>query len=433
MLTSRERGQRFRVNKEGELVKLSGFWNKFDYFFNRSKIQSAVKDAITNTVSQINNFEDQKEAIETLFFKTLTPLSSRVYDRGALTQQMAYYLSPELQKTKENYTTNQTSAKELALKVEKVRLAVNLGTDFKPCDEGHNGTYFGRDRLGTKMVVFKPSDEESLSANSPKLIAKIKQLFFKVFPCLKLHNNIKREYAYLNEVGAGKVDQILGFGLVPMTKLETFESEQFSGETEKKGSCQLFVNNATMAQVDLELPSFDFFLFWKRFVQKLWLKWFGDKMPTIMDQDQLEKLAIFDFITGNQDRHLNNLLVKEKKAVAIDNGIAFPYKATTLVSTGTQYFWKHLPEAKKPFSEESNKWIKKLEDQEAFFDQLKNVMQDEEINGFDDEQQKQMEKRILILQAVLTQKKSIKYLGSIKTKEDFKRAYKELKLSLIAK
>jgi len=357
-----------------------------------------------------------------LFFETLKPLSRNIYSRGeCISNEIEEVLAPELQ-------TNQTSLPEYAIKVEKVRLAVKLGVEFESIAEGHNGSYFGLDRFGKKMVVFKPFDEEGASENSPKTISKIERILKRIFPKVSPNGNINRDQCYLNEVGASAVDAFISLNVVPITKLETFTSNAFSGDTkEKLGSCQLFVEGTKSGERAFRIPSY-----LSHFLKKVYLRVFEGKLSNVLDQDRFEKMVILDFLIGNQDRHLKNLLVEGKSAVAIDNGLSFPNKKPdNIFSLRHQYYWRHLPQAKKTFSEDSKGRLDKIKTQDErqkLFQLLQDTMKDGETCGFNEEQKREMVERMEMLEAVIEQGKPISYLGEIRTQEDFDRVRKELNL-----
>lgn len=417
-LTERTRGQKFIVGRKGKLRVVSGIFDRVRYFILKRFEQHRVKKAINKTLSKIDLKKSEALAIKNLFFLTLKPLSERVYARKKLSPELIYLLKG---------SDSAGSLDRLATKVEKVRFAVKLGVDFQPVSEGNSGTYYGRDYQGNRLVVFKPSDEEGSSVKCPKLSGKIKSIFFKIFPFMRSHQNINRECAYLNEIGASKVDRLLGLHIVPNTRLETFQSEKFEGEVEKKGSCQEFVKGAKMLQEALGMPTFKHTSFLKRVLQKLWLLLFGSHKKSLIPVQELKKLAIIEFLTGNQDGHTNNQLLSPKKIHAIDYGLAFPSAPPDrLVSTLNQYHFAYLPGADNAFTVNDLALIKPLENPVEFFTQISSEMTDEDVLGFTEEQKEAMKERIQILQAVIAQGKSIAYLGKIKFACDFERAREEL-------
>jgi hypothetical protein len=103
----------------------------------------------------------------------------------------------------------------------------------------------------------------------------------------EIFNPEKKHNSPDNEVIAYKVDQLLGFGLVPMTI-----KRQING---KNGSLQYFVKNAVSGSVS-NVTAINF-----------------------------RKMRIFDFIIDMNDRYVSNFLysANENTIVAIDHGMRF--------------------------------------------------------------------------------------------------------------
>ncbi len=418
-ITSREQGRIFRVNKQGKLVEIKGFYHRLYYFFFRDKVQKRVKAAVSLSLTAIDSQSTQVPAIKSLFFERLSRLSEQVFDRSCIPTQIIKQLRPV--KSNGNGST-------LAKRVEEVRFAVSLGVDFQRVSEGQCGTYYGRDYKGSRLVVFKPYDEESSSMNSQKVSSRIKSVMFTIFPFLRTHKNIKRDCAYLNEIGASRADRYLGLGMIPETELVTFESEQFSGSDPKKGSCQLYVENTVMMQKKVGLPSFDVPIL-KRLLQKLWMILFGERVAPPCTLTDLKKWAIIDFLTGNQDGHLNNQLWGQRGVTLIDYGLSFPSRPSDgFISSVNQYHFAHLQGAEENFKMEDRGLIHKLRHPASFISELTEAMTDGTTGGFDQAQIDALNERIQILCAVIDQGKSIRYLGNIKYAEDFERAKQELNI-----
>jgi hypothetical protein len=113
-----------------------------------------------------------------------------------------------------------------------------------------------------------------------------------------LRRNIPVGRYYKREVAASRLNDALGLDLVPETVERTIDG--------KVGSLQLFVDGAKMAREA------------------------GDGQ---LQQAAAEKFRVFDYITGNSDRHLGNLLVRQvagqRFPVLIDNGLSFPQGGNT--------------------------------------------------------------------------------------------------------
>jgi len=82
------------------------------------------------------------------------------------------------------------------------------------------------------------------------------------------------------------------------------------------------------------------------------------KAAAAIFQDQFERVVILDYIIRNTDRTSENWLIKAKdldglvpevKIIAIDHGLAFPFKHPDQWRS-YPYYWARLPQAKVPFS-----------------------------------------------------------------------------------
>lgn len=102
---------------------------------------------------------------------------------------------------------------------------------------------------------------------------------------------------YNREVAAYQIDQVLGFNIVPETCYKEID--------DSIGSVQIFIE-------DCEPMGF-----------------FPHTELREISEDQIYKIAIFDYIIGNEDRHDLNILVTKnldengkRKLIAIDNGLS---------------------------------------------------------------------------------------------------------------
>lgn len=336
-----KKGEHFVVRKGClEVRKHRSFCEKIRYFFTKKREEAAVKSLITDTVIKLKG---NGSVIQSLFFDRLAHLSTRVFDRKAcITKEMSNVLCPELIKTGQ--------VDKVARRIQKTVFALKLGIGLKPISLGASGSYFARDYKMKVVGVFKPSCEESLGSNSPKLLTRIRHFFIRYFLRINTSLPFWPNEGYLAEVMASKLAEELGIGILPPSQVTTLN--------EKKGSFQVFVKNTESADDALQLKS-------KSCLSFLLLKcsvWHRQKaiLKTIK-QEQFEEMALIDLTTANSDRHFENFLMKvspyrrrKRDMVLIDHALSFPRVhpvSSNLFYSRNQYKWAVLPNCDHPFSD----------------------------------------------------------------------------------
>ncbi|XP_072109050.1 phosphatidylinositol 4-kinase type 2-beta-like [Mobula birostris] len=274
---------------------------------------------------------------------------------------------------------------EFADIVLRAEQAIESGVYPQRISQGSSGSYFVKDAKGKIIGVFKPKTEEPYGQLNPKWT----KFFHKICcPCCFGRGCLIPNQGYLSEAGAYLVDEKLGLGVVPKTKVVWLASETFNysaidraksrgkkyalekvpkvgrrfhriGLPPKVGSFQLFVENYKEAD------------YWLR-------KFETDPLPENTRkqlQSQFERLVILDYIIRNTDRGNDNWLMKYEKPenttefcdkdsewthckepiikiAAIDNGLAFPFKHPD-EWRAYPFHWAWLHQAKIPFSQET--------------------------------------------------------------------------------
>ncbi|XP_043828820.1 phosphatidylinositol 4-kinase type 2-beta isoform X1 [Dromiciops gliroides] len=267
--------------------------------------------------------------------------------------------------------------------------AIDCGVLPERISQGSSGSYFVKDPKGKIIGVFKPKSEEPYGHLNPKWT----KYFHKICcPCCFGRGCLVPNQGYLSEAGAYLVDEKLGLGVVPKTKVVWLVSETFNynaidraksrgkkyalekvpkvgkkfhriGLPPKVGSFQMFVDGYKEAD------------YWLR-------KFEADPLPENIRkqlQSQFERLVALDYITRNTDRGNDNWLVRYEKEsdgsegsnketewitskeslikiAAIDNGLAFPFKHPD-EWRAYPFHWAWLPQAKVPFSEETRELV----------------------------------------------------------------------------
>ncbi|XP_052402390.1 phosphatidylinositol 4-kinase type 2-beta-like [Carassius gibelio] len=273
---------------------------------------------------------------------------------------------------------------EFAEIIQRAEQAIENGVFPERISQGSSGSYFVKDPKGKIIGVFKPKSEEPYGHLNPKWT----KYFHKVCcPCCFGRGCLIPNQGYLSEAAASLVDQKLGLGIVPKTKVVNLASETFHysaidraksrgkkyalekvpkvgrrfhrvGLPPKVGSFQLFVEGYHEAD------------YWLR-------KFEAEPLPENMRkqlQSQFERLVVLDYVIRNTDRGNDNWLIKYEKLgdgeqtekesewtdpkdsaiqiAAIDNGLAFPFKHPD-EWRAYPFHWAWLPQAKVAFSQET--------------------------------------------------------------------------------
>lgn len=165
-----------------------------------------------------------------------------------------------------------------------------------------------------------------ISESGHKMVFKPKELSVPVDASRRtLRREIGSEH---REVAGFELDRILGFGVVPPTfmrdsdvsdsdilALSERNARAVSGRRGGKmsGSAQHYVKGTSYGAMEVEHgsdPSFTLSNFYK-------------KMSSTA-KFNMQKLAIFDHISGNTDRHSGNIFLDGDNVYAIDQGLCFP-------------------------------------------------------------------------------------------------------------
>ncbi|KNE57515.1 hypothetical protein AMAG_03221 [Allomyces macrogynus ATCC 38327] len=151
---------------------------------------------------------------------------------------------------------------EYAGMVESVRAAIDDDAQPMRIGQGSSGSYFCRNVDGQIVGVFKPKDEEPYGDLNPKWTKWLHRNFF--FCCFG-RSCLIPNVGYLSEAGASLLDDRLGFGLVPRTRVVSLASPAFHYPKRyrhvrraeqlplKTGSFQLFLRGFKDASIFLKI------------------------------------------------------------------------------------------------------------------------------------------------------------------------------------
>ncbi|RUS81541.1 hypothetical protein EGW08_010711 [Elysia chlorotica] len=253
--------------------------------------------------------------------------------------------------------------------------------------QGSSGSYFVKNIEGKIIAVFKPKDEEPYGKLNPKWTKWMHKL---CCPCCFGRSCLVPNQGYLSEAGASLVDEKLGLGVVPKTKVVRLASETFNysaidrakARTKRNIYNRVPIVGKHFNRIGLPPKTGSFQLFVNGFKDAdYWLRRFDNEaLPESTAkkfQLMFERVVVLDYIIRNTDRGNDNWLIKYEPAstkptsqnqndeddewsvvenpeiavAAIDNGLAFPYKHPD-EWRAYPYHWAWLPQAKVPFSKD---------------------------------------------------------------------------------
>ena len=175
--------------------------------------------------------------------------------------------------------------------------------------------------------VFKPKDEEVYGRLNPKWMKWVQGI---CCPCCFGRSCLVPNQGYLSEAGASLVDEKLGLGLVPKTKVVLLASHSFNYmrlDREKSRAKKMVYDkfpNVGKHFHRIGLPpkigSFQLFLSGYKGAED-WLRRFESEPPPpgIAQQFQLqfERLVCLDYIIRNTDRGNDNWLVRYDQGASV--------------------------------------------------------------------------------------------------------------------
>jgi hypothetical protein len=344
----------------------SSFWQRIAYFFSHSREEKAVKKCISQTIRSLTETDNVPiEPLKQLFFMKMRPLSTHVFDRGAIHKKWTYLLDEDLKRTKKTPQNRDNPLCKVERRAAKTRFAVKLGIELKPINLGKSGSYLARDRKRKALGVFKPAVEESLGSQSPKLFTRM--IHFARRKIFKSSAPFWKNEGYLAEVMTFQLAEHMGFHTVPASKVETLESKVFASARKlckplrETGSFQLFVRNAKSAEEAFHLRSRIPFFGYLLMKFNIWR--YKRLILRSLKQDEFEQMALIDLTVCNRDRHFENWLLTGKKTAKrslhlIDHQLSFPGfnpPQYDFLYQRNMHLWKHLPQAYQPFSEDMKK------------------------------------------------------------------------------
>ncbi len=436
-----EKGQYLGVKKGKLCIRESkGFKNTFHEIFHRKHEEKKVKKLITATVQHITAYSNQKTSLQNdyreLFFVRLAKLSEKVFDRKAIDRSFQYMLREEI-----NREEPRERQEVLQQKVERVKLAIDLGVELKPIEAGNSGSYFAVDYTGEKLGVFKPASEDSLGVSSPKLRARINRFFLTKIMKIDTAKPFWASEGHVAEAMTSKLAEHLGMTKVtPASKAMTLKSASFHSAKKAKeaqeevGSFQEFIPGTTSLDKKFKLNSMGAFFGGLSLKLNVWR--YKDKISQGINRTQFEQLAILDYLICNRDRHFENILMSEEDMHLIDNQLAWPKahpEKSDALYRRNQYKWEVFPQANDKFDPGLKEQLDRLltgPNLQRLLQELQAVkVEGHSNNAFDarsidpvtnriTSQQEEFLKRVAVLRLAVGKKMTPKQLAQIRSQEE---------------
>lgn len=377
------------------LLKSSESWTS-------EEIADAVKyaDAVSKQ-KPISN--DNKQQIRE-FFDLAAKLPVTTWDRHKLLggkRELQCILSNDL-----NYlyhTKDQIEERHLKESIAQAQLSVQMGHPVSG-SEGVNGT----------VIINSLDTDEPIGVFKAPRQAKwydVMHWLRLLFGQERLLQNVstkgREHWKEYSEVAAYNLSKKLGFNMAPASK---------------------------MCQIQGKYGSFLVFLDGHKPAKKIMPQFNNKKTYTKHEINVFQKMAIYDYLTGNMDCHQANWFVKMKKdkkgndtdeideIKTIDHGNAFiNQNPSGLEPDSNQYQWASLNIAKQAFTEETKQFVKEMkeEDLESFISSYKAIYRDEKAMYLLRQRFKTI-KSVVGVTASISQSPST--LGKIRTNSEFSKA-----------
>ncbi len=394
MLDSLKGKERLGIDRKGRLYKRKGLFSKLIAFFTKSRLQSVVDDYTVNALAKKEFHEIKTESQE--YTQLMTKLSSL----KLFSQETKANIATKFYDQRYDDLIKSGIKEEVAESIVTIEMSTDPNVSDamrrkispKPTYGGLSGSYFIKDRKGKNIAVFKPQDEDVFMPNAPTKFDRWD--YDPANPKRPQLNGQPQGVTWLKEVAAWELDKGQ-FANVPFTTEITvpFPTRGIGSPLIlKKGSLQMFVAGKEAK----EMLAID-----------------TDAIPP----EQIQKMAAFDLLIGNGDRHEGNFMWDEPSQTLslIDHGSAFldslDWKEGLQMSEGRFEWWAY-PQVGMPTDPKVKDWILNY-DLEAKCQVLKDL-------GLSEGSIREHRLRVLLVQEGVRQGTSLSTLAvlSMKTKGD---------------
>ena len=338
------------------------------------------------------------QKIRTIFTQKLAELNSQTFitsmvGHGIFDEAFQNYLSSDLKTARQNQEAGPVEGRanaddlDLEVRIQEVSLAIMLGVGMEK-NKGTTGSLIVCDLTGKPRGVYK------LNSNHHTWLMRFIRFFKKTFwGQLKYLSNQNPDSQSKAEVAAYKASVHFNFNLTPASKMTTINGQQ--------GAFMGFIEGYEEASKGSKGE--------KSYIESLEER-ASKGLLEPEEIDAFQKMAVFDYLIGNLDRHEENWFVKTEDGrlsdiKAIDNANSFlKINPGSTTKVGNQYKWKNLRIAEQQLTENTKAFIRR----ELTVDKIRSFVASigltSELNFLDKDMKDLLIKRLSVLRAAANMK-----------------------------
>gem|GEM_PF-5756113 len=317
---NRRRGEWLRVRNDGLLVRVEGMWEIIRYWKHRTIEERRARLLLQDLLPQLQVSSGHEERVFQLFKNVLAPISRRVYHRGDLSQSVRDCIQRQL--SIPTYTRITPDFQSILV---CATLSNALGGAFHLCRGGSSGVYIAYDLDDrTPLGAVKPAGEEPTSIESRKWTVILKNSIFSRLRFLKKRTCFFRNGGFRGERRSFVASEVVEWGIVPQTVCARFQSFDFyNSRMEQDCSFQAYLPHIR----PLDEAVYGKWGWLPPFILAAMSPYFQTTFDTLINPRELAKHCIFQYLIGESDGHLGNLVASEGRIWKNDNGWAWPHSA----------------------------------------------------------------------------------------------------------
>lgn len=383
-LMDRAKWEHYKVNEEGRLVPLT-VWENIQYFFSKSyhdQIQGHVKKAVEDVFRNMKYVSpglvdegDFLSQMENVLLKVRN-FSNELFDRNVIKENEALFkplrdrviiqmrggsAAEDKYKVKDHdgqfvdaYNPEVNDAERLFWEtMGEAQIATWAFSSFQRNEGGTSGNYRIKDLNRNTVGIFKPVSESPHGLLNPYFWIRVRNVFQNYLGWDKdrvvneSRGHVREQFASVISNELGWTNPVTHQTLVPKARVVQMKSPDLQDKTKwQTGSVQTFIRDAKDGFTQFQVPEWTIL----RPVEK-YLPATDSATAEKMDKREFQRIAILDYLLGNVDFNLGNVLFvngaqQQNRAHSIDYWFSMPLTHPTYwLDTRNMHRWKALPYA----------------------------------------------------------------------------------------